>query len=161
MNRPSNSGRNATMKIHCSVSLLLLLAEAMSLPKAQAGEAKSVDDQVKMGAVDFENFCAPCHGKDARGNGPVAMELKTAPPSLRKFAARRNGVFDVNEIVKIIDGRDMPRAHGTPEMPIWGSLFRFVAELSGILQSDIEDSEKDAQDHIQDIAKYLETIQEK
>jgi hypothetical protein len=46
-------------------------------------------------------------------------------------------------------------------MPIWGSLFRFVAELSGILQSDIEDSEKDAQNHIRAIAKYLETIQEK
>ena len=55
----------------------------------------------------------------------------------------------------------MPRAHGTPEMPIWGSLFRFVAEASGILTSDIEDSEKDAQKHIVAIAKYLKTIQEK
>src|SRR5262245_4325638 len=161
MNSPSNSGRIATMKTLCSISLLVILGLTMTLPKAQAAETKSADDQVKMGAVDFENFCAACHGKDARGNGPVAMELRTTPPSLRKLAARRNGVFDVNEIVKIIDGRDMPRAHGTPEMPIWGSLFRFVAELSGILQSDIEDSEKDAQDHVQDIAKYLETIQEK
>jgi hypothetical protein len=86
------------------------------LPEAQAGGANtgSVEDQVKMGAVDYESFCAACHGKDARGNGPVAMELKTAPPSLRNLAARRNGIFDVNEIVKIIDGRDMPRAHGTP-----------------------------------------------
>jgi len=149
------------MKILCSVSFLAMLALAISLPKAQAAETKSAVDQVKIGAVDFENFCAACHGKDARGNGPVAMELKVAPPSLRKLAARRNGVFDVNEIVKIIDGRDMPRAHGTPEMPIWGSLFRFIAELSGILQSDIEDSEKDAQNHIMAIAKYLETIQEK
>ena len=116
--------------------------------KGGGKEGRIDRDQVKMGALDYQNFCAACHGKDARGNGPVAMELKIAPPSLRKLAARRNGVFDVNEIVKIIDGRDMPRAHGTPEMPIWGSLFRFVAELSGILQSDIEDSEKDAQNHI-------------
>jgi hypothetical protein len=89
------------------------------------------------------------------------MELKTTPPSLRTLAARRNGVFDVNEIVKIIDGRDMPRAHGTREMPIWGSLFRFVAEASGILSSDMEDTEKDAQKHLLAVAKYLETIQEK
>jgi mono/diheme cytochrome c family protein len=152
-----------TVKTFCRGLVCALLLSAVLLPEGRAGEnkTKSVEDQVKIGAVDYENFCAACHGKDARGNGPVAMELKTVPPSLRKFAARRGGVFDVNEIVKIIDGRDMPRAHGTPEMPIWGSLFRFVAELSGILQSDIEDSEKDAQKHIQAIAKYLETIQEK
>jgi mono/diheme cytochrome c family protein len=131
------------------------------LPDARAGESKSVVDQVKMGAVDYKSFCAVCHGMDAKGNGPVAKELKTTPPSLRKLAARRRGAFDVYEIVKIIDGRDMARAHGTPEMPIWGSLFRFVAELSGILQSDTKDSEKDAQKHILAIAKYLETIQER
>jgi mono/diheme cytochrome c family protein len=152
-----------TVKTFCLGLVCALLLSAVLLPEVRAGEnkTKSVEDQVKIGAVDYENFCAACHGKDARGNGPVAVELKTVPPSLRKFAARRGGVFDANEIVKIIDGRDMPRAHGTPEMPIWGSLFRFVAELSGILQSDIEDSEKDAQNHIKAIAKYLETIQEK
>ena len=129
--------------------------------KGSRKETESLAEQVKMGALDYKNFCAVCHGQDARGNGPVAVELKTAPPSLRKLAARRHGVFDVNEIAKIINGRDMPRAHGTPEMPIWGSLFRFVAEASGILTSDIEDSEKDAQKHIVAIAKYLKTIQEK
>ena len=53
--------------------------EAVSLPEAQAAKTESVEDQVKIGAVDYQNFCAACHGKDARGNGPVAMELKTAP----------------------------------------------------------------------------------
>ena len=143
--------------------ILILLGIVLFLPEARAAEKKteSLAEQVKMGALDYKNFCAVCHGQDARGNGPVAVELKTAPPSLRKLAARRHGVFDVNEIAKIINGRDMPRAHGTPEMPIWGSLFRFVAEASGILTSDIEDSEKDAQKHIVAIAKYLKTIQEK
>jgi mono/diheme cytochrome c family protein len=137
-----------------------LFAIAVLWPAASARADNSAADLVKIGAVDYQNFCAACHGKDANGNGPVAAELKTAPPSLRKLAARREGVFDVNEITKIIDGRDMPRAHGTPEMPIWGNLFRFVAEASGILASNLEDTEKDAQKHIFAIAKYLETIQE-
>src|SRR5262245_46968696 len=149
------------MKSLCRSAVLVLLVIAISSPEAQAGKAESVEDQVKMGAVDYQNFCAACHGTDARGNGPVAMELKTTPPSLRQLAARRNGVFDVNEIVKIIDGRDMPRVHGTPEMPIWGSLFRFIAEASGILSSDMEDTEKDAQTHILAVTKYLETVQER
>src|SRR5689334_23289739 len=149
------------IKSLCIGGGFVLLVMAVSMPKAQAGKTETIQDQVKMGAADYQNFCAACNGKDARGNGPVAMELKTVPPSLRKLAARRDGVFDVNEIVKIIDGRDMPRVHGTPEMPIWGSLFRFVAEASGILSSDTEDTEKAAQKHILAVAKYLETIQEK
>jgi mono/diheme cytochrome c family protein len=152
-----------TVKTLCRGLVCALLLSAVVLPEVRAGKnkTKSVEDQVKIGAVDYQNFCAACHGTDARGNGPVAIELKTTPPSLRQLAARRSGVFDVNEIVKIIDGRDMPRAHGTPEMPIWGSLFRYVAEASGILSSDIEDTEKDARRHILAVAKYLETIQEK
>jgi mono/diheme cytochrome c family protein len=141
--------------------ILVLPLALMALPDARAGQTATPEDQIKMGAADYQNFCAACHGKDATGNGPVAIELKTTPPSLRKVAARRNGAFDANDIARIIDGRDMPRAHGTPEMPIWGSLFRFVAEASGVLTSDIEDSEKDAQKHILAITKYLETIQEK
>jgi hypothetical protein len=46
-------------------------------------------------------------------------------------------------------------------MPIWGSLFRLVAEASGILGSEIEGSEKDAQKHMVAVANYLKTIQEK
>lgn len=118
-------------------------------------------EQVKSGETDFHDFCAPCHGEDARGGGPVAVELKTAPPSLREIAKRRNGSFDPVEVTKQIDGRDMPRAHGTPEMPIWGSLFRFVAELTGALGSDTKRAEKEAQEHIAALVKYLETIQDK
>jgi mono/diheme cytochrome c family protein len=147
------------MKTPCCVLGLLLVIAVF--PEARAGETKLVQDQVKMGAVDYKDFCAACHGVDARGNGPVAKELKTAPPSLRNLVARWNGVFDVDEVVQIIDGRDMPRAHGTPEMPVWGSLFRLVAELSGILEPDTKDTEKDAQKRMLAIAKYLETIQGK
>jgi len=164
---PSSGGKHSllgsqTMKRLCrELGLVLIMIALMSL-NSRGAERKTdaAEDQLKMGAADYKNFCAACHGKDARGNGPAAMELKTAPPSLRKLA-RRLGVFDVNEIVKIIDGRDMPRAHGTPEMPIWGSLFRFVAEASGTLTFDTEDSEKDAQKHIVAVANYLKSIQEK
>jgi mono/diheme cytochrome c family protein len=131
------------------------------VPLQVAADESAVAEQIKSGEADFRHFCAPCHGQDARGGGPVAAELKTAPPSLRDIAKRRNGSFDPGEITKRIDGRDMPRAHGTPEMPIWGSLFRFIAQLSGALASDTEGVEKEAQKHIAALVKYLETIQDK
>ncbi len=34
------------------------------------------------GAVVFKNFCTPCHGAEAKGNGPVAMRGYPPPPSL-------------------------------------------------------------------------------
>jgi hypothetical protein len=98
---------------------------------------------------------------DARGGRPVAADLKTPPPSLREIAKRRQRKFDEAEIRAYIDGRNMPRAHGTPEMPVWGSLFRLIAEVSGTLASDEEGIEKKAQERITLLVKYLQTIQDK
>jgi mono/diheme cytochrome c family protein len=120
----------------------------------------SEKEQVAEGKAIFQLYCAACHGSDARGGGPVAADLKTPPPSLRQVAERR-GKFDETEIRAYIDGRDMPRAHGTPEMPVWGSLFRLIAEVSDALASDEEGIEKKAQERITLLVKYLQTIQEK
>jgi hypothetical protein len=91
----------------------------------------------------------------------VATDLKTAPPSLREMLKRRDGAFDRQDITVFVDGRDMPRAHGTPEMPIWGNLFRYIAEVSDALASDEEAIENRAQARIALIVEYLESIQEK
>src|SRR3954468_8384772 len=34
------------------------------------------------GKLMFTTYCAPCHGADARGNGPAASALKTRPTDL-------------------------------------------------------------------------------
>jgi hypothetical protein len=39
----------------------------------------------------------------------------------------------MSEVTAYIDGRNMPRAHGTPEMRVWGNLFRYIAEVSDAL----------------------------
>jgi mono/diheme cytochrome c family protein len=121
----------------------------------------SESEQIAEGEAIFHLYCAPCHGRDARGDGPVAADLKTEPPSLREIAKRRGGNFDERAIIAYIDGRDMPRAHGTPEMPVWGSLFRYIAEVSDTLASDQQAIENKAQERILLLVKYLETIQDK
>jgi len=42
-------------------------------------------------------------------------------PDLTSIAKRNGGVFPVDRVMMNIDGRAMPRAHGTSEMPIWGN----------------------------------------
>jgi mono/diheme cytochrome c family protein len=77
----------------------------------------------EMGAERFETHCSACHGADARGDGPVAAVLKTPPSDLTRIAARRNGEFPAGEIGRFIDGRFSITAHGTREMPVWGTAF--------------------------------------
>lgn len=76
-----------------------------------------------LGEGYFKQFCASCHGNSAKGDGPVAPTLQKSPSDLTKISARRNGRFPVVEIKEFIDGRSMPPAHGTREMPVWGRTF--------------------------------------
>jgi mono/diheme cytochrome c family protein len=128
---------------------------------AQEQKPMSESEQVGEGEAIFHLYCAPCHGRDARGGGPVAADLKTEPLSLREIGKRRGGNFDAHEIRAYIDGRSMRRAHGTPEMPVWGNLFRYIAEVSDTLASDEQAIENKAQERISLLVKYLETIQDK
>jgi mono/diheme cytochrome c family protein len=128
---------------------------------AQSDARATLDKQIKEGEAIFQVYCSPCHGRDARGEGPVAADLKTIPPSLREIAKRRGGAFDESQVAAYIDGRNMPRVHGTPEMPVWGSLFRYVAEVSDTLASDEQAIEHKAQERITMLVKYLATLQEK
>ena len=79
---------------------------------------------IDVGKAEYQSGCASCHGVDAKGNGPVSKDLKTRPADLTVLAKKNNGVFPVNAVYKIIDGREPIAGHGTREMPIWG--WRFV-----------------------------------
>lgn len=112
-------------------------------------------------AEDFTTYCSVCHGRDARGNGPVAKELKTPPADLTGIAARAGGEFSAEKVFKTIEGLDMPAAHGTSEMPIWGALFVRQAVGEGVLIEDAKTAARVATDRIKRLVRYLESIQEK
>lgn len=76
---------------------------------------------VAAGRQRFEENCALCHGLDARGNGPFAALLNVKPPDLTVLARNAGGEFPFSRIYRRIDGRDLPLAHGTSDMPVWGS----------------------------------------
>ena len=105
------------------------------------------------GAELFQTHCASCHGSDARGNGPAASVLRTPPPNLRLIASRRGGRFPEGEIGRFVDGRFDIAAHGSREMPVWGTRFaEFIPEL-GI-------GDEIARGRIWSLVTYLRTIQE-
>ena len=73
----------------------------------------------------YDNYCAACHGKDGKGGGPAAGALKVAMPDLTQLSARNNGKFPELRVYGSIQGDpDMPAAHGSKDMPIWGDVFQ-------------------------------------
>lgn len=72
-------------------------------------------------------YCASCHGRDGRGNGPVAEVLEREPTDLTRLAAQ--GRFNEGNLIEIVDGRRIVSAHGTRQMPVWGAIFE--SELEG------------------------------
>jgi mono/diheme cytochrome c family protein len=151
----------ATMNWYAKLLLASVLLVAATGSNRLLAQSTALPDQMNNGEALFQQYCATCHGSDARGNGPVAGDLKTTPPSLREIAKRRGGEFNAQEIAAFIDGRHMPRAHGTPEMPIWGRLFGYAAQAEGALSSDQIALEKEIKVRIALLVDYLKSIQDK
>lgn len=80
-------------------------------------------------AETFATHCAACHGPQGEGDGPVAPTLAVSVPNLRTLSQRNGGQFPAAAVASYIDGRQMPLAHGTRVMPVWGDVFSATREL--------------------------------
>jgi len=98
----------------------------------------------------FRAHCAPCHGADGKGGGPVAPTLKTKPADLTVIAKNSGGKFPSARVLKIISGDEVLASHGSREMPIWGPIFH-----------QIEVDQDFGNVRLQNLLKYLESIQQK
>jgi mono/diheme cytochrome c family protein len=86
---------------------------AIGCAAAQIGETE--------GRTLFVRHCASCHGTLGEGDGPVASVMPV--PNLRTLSERSGGSFPREAVMRYIDGRDLPDAHGERLMPVWGDTF--------------------------------------
>jgi mono/diheme cytochrome c family protein len=129
--------------------------------------AQTAAEELDLGKAQFLSSCAPCHGSEGKGTGPVSTGLKVPPPDLTLLAKKNNGVFPFNSVYEIIDGRKTVVAHGTRDMPIWGD--RYAPEPSkGLIPRPSEnilslfyDPEAVVRMRILAVIDYLNRIQEK
>jgi mono/diheme cytochrome c family protein len=96
------------------VGVLLLAAPAW------AANQQAVDAGKRL----YIKYCASCHGRDAKGDGPTAVALKNKPPDLTLLAKKHDGKFPYLEVLDIIDGATPYPSHGSAEMPAWGETFQ-------------------------------------
>ena len=111
------------MRATLAASAVLLIGSAA--PAQQTAEAFASGTS---GAEVFKTYCAVCHGREARGDGPLAANLRYAPPDLTLLAKRNGGKFDAEKVYRIIDGRGSVKGHGGSDMPVWGDAFKNSSE---------------------------------
>jgi len=104
------------------------------------------------GAQLFARHCASCHGPVGEGDGPVAEAMVISVPNLRTLSARSDGQFPRDAVMRYIDGRDLPAAHGDRVMPVWGDTFAATAE-------DADSADDVARERISAITAFVEQLQ--
>jgi len=102
---------------------MLALCFATVLTTAAQAQQPAPD----VGKLDYEASCAVCHGMDGKGDGMVVAALKVKPSDLTILTKNNGGVFPLDRVVGVIDGRAQILAHGTRDMPIWGTRYSVLA----------------------------------
>ena len=105
----------------------------------------------------FRVHCAACHGEDAKGDGPVAADLKTKVPDLTVLAKNNGGQFPTDRVRKMISGDETLAAHGSREMPVFGPIFRKVEPYESLNQGQ----QDLATVRLDNLIAYLQLIQRK
>ncbi|GBD27205.1 hypothetical protein HRbin30_02549 [bacterium HR30] len=102
----------------------------------------------------YLRYCSACHGEGGKGDGVVSHLMNPRPADLTQLAKKNNGEFPFMRVIRIIDGRETMRAHGDPDMPVWGEIF--ASEVPGAMNK-----EANIRGKVLLITEYLASIQEK
>jgi len=137
------------------VMRLLVLASVL-LPVA----CQSQPTYMPSGEQTYKQYCAACHGADAKGHGPVASVLTTPPPDLTTLAKSHSGKFPYDYVSSVLEfGTASSRnivsdyaypAHSSSDMPTWGPIFQYYDKQS----------ERVVQQRIKNICDYLASLQD-
>lgn len=99
----------------------------------------------------YLQYCAACHGKEGKGDGPAAKALKVPPTNLSALTSNNHGAFPDIRIARAIDGSDDLAAHGSRDMPIWGEVFNRM-DAGGIASAKLR---------VQNLTEYIKSLQAK
>lgn len=137
--------------VGCAVGLAMCTSVALTAQTTGHRNPPLVLNSLAGGDL-FQFYCATCHGRDAKGAGPVAQSLKIPPSDLTILARRNGGTFPRTRVEQFVtNGGDvLTPAHGTAEMPVWGPVFL-----------GLDPSEIRARTRIANLIDYIASIQMK
>ncbi len=141
------------MVVRCIVSfvvfsLVACAAGAQDKPPHKVPAPRTI---AASGKQTYMQYCASCHGVDARGDGPAAFVLKTPPPDLTTLAKRHGGKFPYEYVSDVLRFGTRIVSHGSSDMPIWGPIFGSLDNFD----------EAAVRKRIKDLSDYLASLQQK
>lgn len=138
-------------RVTLSFAAMLLLSAAVFAAQGDKPNIKSAPMPVTSpasGEEMFNAYCAACHGKAGKGDGPAAAEFKRPPTNLTILTQHYNGKFPEAYIAQVIEsGPRDAKAHGSKDMPVWGTLFSAKDEPATVRQ------------RVYNLTKYIESLQ--
>ena len=135
--------------IVCS-ALLLAACIAAAQDKPIAKQTSTEPMEGVLGRQTYQQYCASCHGENAKGGGPAATALKTPPPNLTTLAKTHGGKFPYEYVSGVVRFGKPISAHGSSDMPVWGPIFSLV-----------DFHEMAIRQRIKNLCDYLASLQEK
>ena len=144
------------MTVRHSICLFAMVLATASTLQGQQSKPKVKHEAAPItspnsGKEMFMSYCAPCHGKDAKGDGPAAASLKQLPANLTQLAKLNKGKYPADEVTSVLRGQAKLIAHGDQEMPVWGPVFWRMSQ----------GHEEIVQMRVANLNKYIESLQEK
>jgi mono/diheme cytochrome c family protein len=115
--------RSLALRLAVAATFGGVAVAALVLPQARA-QANHDPAAAAKGAVVYVRYCVSCHGPGARGDGPLAADLRVPVPDMTTLAARNGGRFPEARVEQIIQSGEVLRGHGTADMPAWGDAFK-------------------------------------
>ena len=119
-----------TPRVPALVLLAIVLGEV-----GAAGAETAIE---KANKALYLRYCGSCHGPDGKGDGVASSFLTPKPTDLTQLGKKNGGQFPFEQTMRAIDGRNTPRAHGDPAMPVWGDIFQAQAGWSSTQRAEIE-----------------------
>jgi mono/diheme cytochrome c family protein len=131
--------------------LILIVCAAGAHDKQAVNKPAAPPTIAASGKQTYMQYCASCHGIDARGDGPATVVLKTAPPDLTTLAKRHGGKFPHEYVFDVLRFGTRIVSHGSSDMPIWGPIFGSLDNYDEVA----------VRKRIKDLSDYLASLQQK
>ena len=116
--------------------------------------AADPDPRLLEGQQLYRQYCGACHGLTAEGDGVVSGFMNPRPTDLTIAARQHQGDYPFKKVMDQTDGTTKVRAHGDPDMPVWGEVLHEPTHQDAVRRADV-------QGRTFLIVKYLESIQKK
>lgn len=110
----------------CALVLVVSVRAQEQKSQVKVEKAPARDTGEIEGSKLYRQFCAACHGRDGKGDGPAGPALKTVPTDLTYLARNHGGKFPADHVMHILSNETDYPVHGSADMPIWGPIFNHL-----------------------------------